>query len=382
MENIVFYVHRTGLLSYFVNPICEFLKDKYKITILHIDKKNHYSYAPSCSPLYSTIDLSDKSLTEIQQLLTALRPKAFVSLGFISIYELLMLRVCKGLGIKTIYLEHGIYSKETSSLPLGKLLHKFRTTVSKNLFFLRLYYQFVRNSKDAKNERFVFWHCFRKKEYFYSKFDKALFFAEYGSHQISNLFHYEKQDIDYICYPLAKTTAEYLEYKKIAGLPLCKDKKATLIHQPFILDGLAQWSYEEERDYFEKLAKKLRNEGYSFSIQLHPRSDAQMYRNLYAKTGIEILSGMQRMDFKKYSLVLGYYSTALLYPLFFHIPIQIIDYPNVAKAEDSIFYPISCKLPIRDMGKFYAQYDAFGKGLLGVGDCSFENIAQVLERNI
>ena len=69
MENIVFYVHRTGLLSYFINPICQFLCNKFKITILHLDKRNGYDYASKHSLLYQTVDLSDMSMKQVMNLL-------------------------------------------------------------------------------------------------------------------------------------------------------------------------------------------------------------------------------------------------------------------------------------------------------------------------
>lgn len=382
MDNIVFYVHRTGLLGYFINPICYFLSKDYKITILHLDKRNGYNYAPSYSPLYDTIDISKLNMLEIEQLLIKLNPNVFILLGFISIYELLMLRVAKKIGVKTIYLEHGLYSKETASLPFGKLMHTFCTTVRKNFFFLRRYYEFALHSTSFWHEMYVFWHCFGKKEYFMSKFDKALFFAEYGRKEIGRLFRYDESEIDYICYPLAKTDTEFKQYSKIANEPLSIEKKATYIHQPFILDGLSQWSYEKERDFLVNIAKKLKDYGYTLTIQLHPRSKLVVYQQLFKDTGINLIKEMEREKFKEYSLVLGHYSTALLYPLFFKIPVMLVDYPGVCKAENSVFYPISCSLPINNVDVLTEKYKDFCRKYIGTGVCSFENIARKLENTI
>lgn len=382
MKNIFFYVHRTGLLSYFVNPMCSVLSKDFKITILHLDKKNGYSYAANMSPLYNTIDLSSKSIGEIEMLFKELKPIAFVSLGFISIFELLMLRIAKKMGVKTIFLEHGLYSKETASLPFRKLIHKFGYTVSKNLYFLRRYIEFAWTSGAFKKEIFVFWHCFRKKEYYITKFDKALFFAEYGRKMIGSLFHYKDNEVEYIGYPLAKTNAEYEKYKDISRIPLTEEKKATFIHQPFILDGLVQWSYEEERDYFVQISDMLKGFGYSLSIQLHPRSDINTYLRLFKDTDIQVQQNMERSDFKKFSLVVGHYSTALLYPIFFKIPVMLVDYPGVCKAVDSVFYPVSCTLPIKDIDSLTDRYKVFCDEYIGKGICSFENIARKLKETI
>lgn len=382
MKYIVFYVHRTGLLSYFFDPICSFLSKDYKIIILHLNKRNGYQFEPVSSPLYETIDLSDMSIAKVKKMLVEINPVVFISPGFISIYELLMLRIAKTIGIKTVFLEHGLYSKETAALPFGKLIYRFGSTVRKNLFFLRKYFEFARLSGDFNREISVFWRCFRKKEYYLSKFDKALFFAEYGRTQIGDLFRYDEKDVDYICYPLAKTDAEYEEYKEISRQPLTMEKKATFIHQPFILDGLAQWRYEDERDYFVGISNMLKEYGYNLSIQLHPRSDYATYQRLFDGSGIELIMGMERSDFKRYSLVLGHYSTALLYPIFFKIPVMLVDYPGVCKVEDSVFYPISCSLPITNPSALMEKYDDFCKEYMGVGICSFENIAKILVKTI
>lgn len=382
MKTIVFYVHRTGLLSYFINPICEFLSKDYRIVILHVDKKNGYSYAPKESELYRLYDLSDMNVKGIMKLLGEINPSAVILLGFISIYELLVLRICKHLGLKTIYLEHGIYSKETSTLPFSKLINKFGSTVRKNVFFLKRYIEFIAVSGDIAKEAKLFWRCFKKKEYWGTKFDNGLFFAEYGYKQIDHFFHYDKGDVDYVCYPLSKTNDEFVEYKKIADLPLSDSKEATYIHQPFILDGLAIWSYEEERDWMVGVNENLRKQGYKLSIQVHPRADIMLYRKLYEGTGIRIMQGIEKKNYKDYSLVLGHYSTALLYPIFFRIPIMLIDYPNVSKAEDSTFYPVSCSLPIGNVAALTEKYSAFAKEYMGEGIHSFENIANVVKKYI
>lgn len=376
MDNIIFYVHRTGLLHYFVDPICSFLYKEYNIYIFHLDKKNGYSYAPQTSSLYTTIDLSDKTISEIEDLFEKINPTVCISLGFISIYELLIQRIAKKKNIKTIFLEHGLYSKETSSLSIKKLLRNFATTARKNLFFLKRYWEFAVSSGDFKSELRIFWLCFRKKQYQFSKYDKALFFSTYGFEKINDFFQYSNEEVDYVCYPIAKTDSEYDYYKSIANEPLAMEKKATFIHQPFILDGLAKWGYEDEREYFLQIAGILKENGYGLSIQIHPRENMGLYKNLFKDTEVQVSQGMERRDFKKYSLVLGHYSTALLYPIFFKIPIMLVDYPDVCKAEESVFYPISCSIPIENVESQMVKYESFCDEYIGRGSCSFESIAR------
>lgn len=380
MKKIVFYVHRTGLLGYFVNPICSFLKEKYDITVFHLDKRNGYSSHGNGD--YKTIDLSDFSIDEIQQTLKELAPNAVILLGFVSIYELLMLRIATDLGIKTIYLEHGIFSKDTSSLPLKKLLYKFWGTSIKNLFFLRQYRDFIKRSSNPQQEKLIFKQCVLKRNYSESKFSKALFFSDYGYKHINKLFRYERPNIDFTNYPLTYNNESYKELNSLALTPLTENKKAILIHQPFILDGLANWGYEDEREYIAKIAMEIKKYGYQMTLLIHPRENVERYRNLYETSDIIIKQNINKKEYKEYSLAIGYYSTALLYPVFLHIPLLIIDYGDKVKATDSPFYPLTCSLPIENFAELMQKYDAYIREYIGTSECSFEHMAYVLDKNI
>lgn len=380
MKNIVFYVHRTGLLGYFVNPICSFLKEKYDITVFHLDKRNGFSSHGNGD--YKTIDISDYSVSKIQQTLKDLVPEAVIFLGFISIYELLILRIATDLGLKTIYLEHGIYSKDTSSLPLKKLIYKFWTTSTKNLFFLRQYRNFIKRSSVPQQEKQIFKQCVLKKNYSKSKFSKALFFSNYGYKRINKLFQYDKYNIDFTSYPLTYDNESFKELESLALTPLTENKKAILIHQPFILDGLTNWGYEAERDYITKVAMEIKKYGYKLTLLIHPRENVERYRKLYEKSNIIIKQNINKKDYREYSLAIGYYSTALLYPVFLHIPIMIIDYGEKVKAIDSPFYPLNCCLPVEDFTEIIQKYDTYIREYIGTSECSFEHVAYVLDKNI
>lgn len=380
MDNIVFYIHRTGLLSYFVNPLCSFLKNKYRITVLHLDKRN--GYASQGSGDYRTADISDYSVKEIRLTLLDLNPKAVILTGFISIYEFLMLRIATDLRMRTIYLEHGIYSKNISSLPWGKLRSNFWSTLTKNLFFLRQYKRFIELAAEPDTEMSLFRQCVMKKDYSGSKFSKALFFADYGYRKIDKLFRYDKTDVDFTCCPLVYDDREFDEFEKLARMPLTEDKKAIWIHQPFILDGLAAWGYEAERDYIVGKAKEIGKHGYRLTLLIHPRESLERYRKLYGSRGIAVEQGLSYKDYKDFSLVIGHYSTALLYPVFLRIPILIMDYGDKVKASDSTFYPLSCRLPVTDLVDIDRKYADFRREYIGSAKCSFENVARILDKNI
>lgn len=380
MKNIVFYVHRTGLLGYFVNPICSFLKDKYQITVLHLDKRNGYSSYGNGD--YRMIDLSNYSVEETQQTLKAINPEAVIFLGFISIYELMLIRLVTDLGFSTIYLEHGIYAKETASLPLAKIIYNFKKTASKNLFFLRQYRNFIKKSSKPKLEKSLFKQCVIKKNYQNSKFSKALFFSDYGYRQVDKLFQYDRSNVDFTCYPLTYDNVQFNELKRISAQPLSDNNRAILIHQPFILDGLANWGYEKEREYFTNTANEIGKFGYELTILVHPRESKKRYEELYKATAIKICQNIEKAGYKNYSLAIGHYSTALLYPVFMNIPMMIVGYGDKVKAADSTFHSLNCQLPITDFSSIKQKYADFCKEYIGTSNCSFENMASVIDKTI
>lgn len=380
MEDIVFYIHRTGLLGYFVNPICSFLKNKYRITVLHLDKRNGYSSKRNED--YRSIDISDYSIESIRQTLREINPKAVILVGFISIYELLMLRIATDLQFKTIYLEHGIYSKNISSLPWKKLITQFWSTLTKNLFFLRQYGIFIKHASNPKLEASLFKQCVMKKDYRNNKFSKALFLSDYGYKKIDKFFQYDKKDVDFTCYPLVYDNAEFKEFERIARMPLSENKKAIWIHQPFIQDGLVTWEYDAEKDYIADMAKNISKYGYELTLLIHPRESKDRYEKLYKNSNINIEQNINPQKYKDYALVIGHYSTALLYPVFLHIPILIVDYGKKIRATDSLFYPLSCHLPVVDFSQTKQIYTIFRRRYIGMSNCSFENAAYVLDKNI
>jgi len=382
-ENIVFYVHMTGLLGYFIDPICEYLSKNKNITILHLNKRHNFHYFPQDNRLYEFVDISDYSISEIKNKLQETHPQAVIFVSFISIYEFMMIRICKDLGLKTIYQEHGIYSHDTSHLgvPVKGSFSKAIGSFSRLLYYLRKYISFSLGSHHPFNELSVFVNCVIKKRYYLSKFDKALFFAEYGFSQINKFFDYTREEIEFTGYPLTNSNNDYLKLKEISKMPIIDNKEAVLIHQPFILDNRAIWTYDEEAVYYQGIDKMLRGYGYHLTIAIHPREDYHKYAKLLENTGINVVKALKSKDYKEYSLALGYYSTALLIPIFFNIPILLVDYPNVFKTTDSVFYPASINLDSINNIEF-GKNRQFIENYIGIGCCSFENVATILNESI
>ena len=104
------------------------------------------------------------------------------------------------------------------------------------------------------------------------------------------------------------------------------------VHQPFILDGYATISYEEEKKIFLDLEKQLLKKYKRLIVLLHPRENLSTYIKRFADTQIDIIQLPNNYScFTDKSLIIGHYSTALLYALYFEKPTIILNYPSVKK---------------------------------------------------
>lgn len=376
MKSLFFYIHRTALIDYFIKPICRFLPKEYKITILHLNKKN--GYPDKHYDEFEMIDLSSYGYNRTKELFIKEKPVAIILPGFISIFELYMLRVASSLSVPTIFLEHGIYSRETAHLPYSKLFssHIYHI-ISRNLFFLCRYATFAIKSGSPRKELSLLYNALKRKDYSGSQFSHALFFARYGFEHINAYFHYPEGKYSFTGYPIANTDAEFRRYEQLATTATPPSGKAIYIHQPFIKDGLTAWSYEDEKNMLLGIAEKLKKEKLSLDIAVHPRESLPLYQKLYEGSGIAIKGNNDRQEYASYDLAIGHYSTALMYPLFFNKPLWIIDYDTIKSAESSPYAPVS------SYGKPQTiDHAQFKKILMGEGILSFENIADCIAKTI
>lgn len=377
MKTLFFYVHKTDLLDYFIRPICQFLSDKYKITILHLNKKNGYTDKQYGE--FEMIDISDYGYTQTKELLLKAKPESMILPGFISIFELYMLRLATSLSVPTIFLEHGIYSRETAHLPYKKLFstHLYHI-LSRNLYFLYRYTIFAIKSGNTSKELSVLYNALKRKDYSCTQFSHAFFFAQYGFEQINSYFHYPEGRYSFTGYPIANDNEEFNSYEQLARTTSSqKSGKAVYIHQPFIKDRLTKWTYEDEKKMLLKVAEDLKKENLSLQIAVHPRESLSLYQKLYEETDITIKEKNDKQEYAFYDLVIGHYSTALMYALFFNKPLWIIDYDTIKSTENSPYAPVnsyntSPKTNITHLKNF----------LIGDGYLSFENIADSIVKFI
>jgi hypothetical protein len=265
-------------------------------------------------------DISYSSVREISQLIKNIDPISIVFLGYRSLMELILLRISKNLNVKTIYLEHGLYTKDTESLNRGNLFNNPVKTLKKYLFFLFKYFQLTLyfSFKEIK----YFRECFLKNNFRDNKFDEAIFFAEYGFQKLNPVFDYDRNNIHFCGYPLFKDENDKIHVDKIGSGVL-------YVHQPFILNNQTKIDYDNEKKYIIEL-KNTFSTNSDFTLLLHPRESKNKYIELFQEENIKVVQKPNEFRvFLENRLVIGHYSTALFYPLYFKIDTIIIDYPGV-----------------------------------------------------
>ncbi|MFZ4400947.1 MAG: hypothetical protein ACOYO1_13000 [Bacteroidales bacterium] len=341
MTKIIFYAHRVSFISNWIIPLKNYLNAE--VIVFHINAL-HKENIPECNGI-QLIDISNLSLRKILLLIKEINPGLYITLGYNSVMELLLSRVFKFLQIKTLYLEHGLFTKDTISdqSDLIKAGMK-KESIRKNVNFIIKYTGFLLVSKNLLKEAKIFLNAGLYKDYTQAKYDKAFFFGEYGFKNLNRLFNYSQDEIVYCGYPLFKSNEEIMN---LGSEPLVKNTKDVIyVHQTFILNNQAYISYEDELKFINNIWAQLKDSYDQFFLLLHPRENLDKYINLYKSTGIKVIQAPNNYKvFIGKDLVIGHYSTALLYALFFKIKTIIINYPNTEI--DKLFkdYCLFCENP-------------------------------------
>ena len=370
MKKIVFYIQTSTMISYFVEPIVGYLKKNYEIHLFHIDSINDVKEPREFHDIIKH-DIGNLSVVKTKKLIHDLNPQCIILINIYSMVELFVLRLAKELGYKTIFLQHGVFEMSAAKKKYDKLIKNTISELIKLVLFCAKYISFIIHSNAPLKECRLFYSAFFKRDFHQTKFDKAIFFAPFWADMMNDKFGYDGEQIEYCGYPLAITNEEYIT---LINKKEKKLNKAIYIHQPFIQDKLTSYTYEEEKLYICKVAKKLFRYGLRLDLPLHPGENLEYYKQMYVDEGIRVIQNIKKEEYAKYKMAIGFYSTALFIPIRLHIPIWIIDYDHI-HAKDSIFYPLS--VDIEDESTFMndSEIEEFVTAKIGKDKGSMENIA-------
>jgi len=328
MPNLVIYIHKISLLKTFVNPLVINLERIYKIHVFHI---NSLYDKTNIKTNYHCYDIGKKTLSDIQELIREIDPVWVMSLGFVSLNELLLVRICKQLNIKILYVEHGLISQDTIFYNKISFKPKFiNQALIRNLHFLNNYFSFVIKSNSSLQELKVLYGAKIKHNFDGFKFTKAIFFSKESFTIINSLFKYNKGEYIINGFPIVQNSKDLNLIKLGMGPNGSEGKYVLYIHQPFIFDGLVPINYDEEKEYLLQLAEMVKLYECELIILIHPREDTENYRTRFQGTPIKISDGVNKVDLiAKSKFVLGHYSSLLILASFLGKQIVEVPYPKL-----------------------------------------------------
>lgn len=370
-HKILFFVNNLTLLTNWVLKLSPYLINC-EILALH-NSSMHPGYKPKELPI-KNIDISCLTYQEIKQILDDFSPEICILFNFRGVIDQFFIRICKQNQIQSIFLEHGILSKDVLT---------FKEIKTKNLSLrvkrvtrqFRQYLSLIIHSPEAVNEFKLFIKVLLKNKFSLNPFDKYLLYGDRCFNYLANVYNLKKGMNAYLVgYPLFDSDLQ--KQKALNHLKEMNKEGVLYVHQPFILDNYTQISYEQEKIFITKLAENLTTHYGKFTLLLHPRESLIRYQQLYTNTNINIMQSPNDYRlFASSSLVLGHYSTALLFSLYFDIPTFIIDYPSLLMP--NIFTDVFPHVDMESLNKntIISNMSPNKEYLLGKGN-TFENISR------
>lgn len=370
-KRILFVTYSVSLIYNWVIKLIPYLHDC-EVLVVHIRKLEDVSHFQELP--VKNIDITGFSYKRISSLIDNYNPSLCVFFNFKGIIEQLLLRICKKKCIKTLYLEHGIITDDVITFKKLKLAHLPKRLKRVFIQFYQ-YFSFLLRSNHPLQELRIMYEVLMHNKFSLSTFDYYFVFGHRCLKFISEMFPVEENKNAFIVgYPLFESL---IQRNEATSREEQKKLGVLYVHQPFIRDQYTTISYEEERAYIMQWARKLFPEFGAFTVLLHPRENLEFYKKLYEKTNIKVIQSPNNyLLFKQSRLVLGHYSTALLYPLYFNIPTYIIEYPQVVIP--SIFGNIFPSLTLQESIVLENAHEYPNKTYLIGTHNTFEHIAMMI----
>lgn len=320
--NIFFLLYHPSAFTNWINKLTPFFNG-IDIYVLHISKL--HGVQPDIKRGYKAIDISYYSYRNLEKLFREISPDLFIFLSFRSLLEYTVNRLCVKLNIRKVYLEHGLFSTDTLRFRKNKFKKEAGRTIKRQSAYWYLQIGLIIHSKHPLSEIRLANSVYRKNNFREAPYDHYYLFSKRSYECYRKIFDLNKKNTTYIGYPIFNNEAE----KQCADVQ--KFGKGVLyVHQPLISDGIAKISFNEEKAYLQAIAQNVKEKYGDFTILLHPRANIREYKELYKDTGIEIVQSPNNYRcFADKSLIIGHYSTALLYGLYFNKPTIVVDYPTV-----------------------------------------------------
>ena len=322
---LVIFIPQLNYINNWIEPIRKILHNyNVNIFICHAQSLYPEQQIDNLSPEYYYFDVNLSGFTELIEFLRNENFDAALFYHFKSFFDFIMLRVTKALGIKSIYLQHGLYYDTVFTFITGNYSNSFK----KYFCLLIVYAQFLKYvNYNAREFEFTI-RFFRSNDMTRSKFDYAILYSPGNLEYIQEKFQFMKEQVLYSGYPVSKRIHD-IEEPEIDKYPDGKYIQNILFIQERFIPAHSDISYEDELGYFEEINKICKYAGYDLCFRLHPRVNQKKYKRNLNSIGIKVENQKIMIEqVRSSSLIIGHLSTALNTAVILRKPIVSLFYPG------------------------------------------------------
>lgn len=271
------------------------------------------------------IDISNMTYWGVKESFLNSHMDLCIIFNFRSLIEQLALRICKQYKIRNAYLEHGLISMNTTHFKKNKLKDNFFDTLKRQTNFFMKYLCYIVSSKSPIKETKILYNVYLGGKFYKSPFDHYLIYSQRSKDKLGKIYNLQDSNVSFIGYPIFQNKKQAAESESY----VLNGVDVLYVHQPFIIDRFTNITYTSEKQYIVGIREQLRDRYGKFVILLHPRENLANYKERFSDTDIEIIQAPNNYkEFANKGLIIGHYSTALLYALYFNKPTVIIEYPG------------------------------------------------------
>lgn len=376
MDNTIIILYHISGLSNWINKLNPYLK-KTNLHVFHFSKLQDVEYPETKD--YMSYDISYYSYGKLKRLVLSIAPTKCLFLTFRSVLDFTMFKLCMELKIKTLLLEHGLMSNDTLRYRNNMIRKSPITSVKRQIWHIYKYLGYAFSSRFCMKSLRELYLFYLKGRFDFYKFDKFLLYSQHSIDAYKQVLLDVPNNSVIVGYPIFADSTQREE----ATIYVNSVKKDGMIyiHQPLIADGVATITYQEEKKYILGIVASLSQKYGKLTLLLHPRADTKLYEDLYRDSDVDVIKSPNNYKvFVDKKLVIGHYSTALLYGLYFDIPTILIDYPTLKGNElfQSLFP--SFKYPKEVLEKDIHVNKVLKEFFLGKEN-TYQYIAQCIENN-
>jgi hypothetical protein len=350
-------------LDEYYNWILPFIKSApkgYKFTLFHLDKL--YNNNPIKGEVkVELVDLTNKYFIKRELQRSKISAMVFFTPG--QIFDVFLTSICKEMNIKTIYFQHGLSldfnAFDSSLLNRDKSLKKKFASLKRFMFF---FFYFIINLNSVNKKRILIDSLFRKmSELLFS--NKGGPKPKYGlvTNHCDIALVYGKTDKNYLVQKNGFSEEQVFigSYPFLREEPKLKLNKGTkkivfYISSALRLSGVIPISEIQEYEFYEELISSVNETGCHLVIKLHPIENYDKFKiNLKINKNVTIYKDENLANLTSLAdVVIGDYSTALLYPIKYKKPLLLLQSPYFERYPfDYSEYGIGKKVYLEDLSK-------------------------------